>query len=213
MAQTPADDPRLGNHARTRYHLSPGCPSDCCPDWHRSRDRSLSWPPSLGFSAETIRAETHHRLHMPKNIQFEPRNFTVYTEKNIEKIPQLDRFSADQVLAMKAVAQVLPFRVNDYVINELIDWNRVPADPMFQLTFPQAGMLQDGELDRMIDLLRKHAGRDRIKAEARRIQLTLNPHPAGQKELNVPRVEGMKVAGMQHKYRETVLFFPSPGQV
>src|SRR5690606_40693830 len=128
-------------------------------------------------------------------------------------IPQLDRFSADQVLAMKAVAQVLPFRVNDYVINELIDWNRVPDDPMFQLTFPQAGMLQDGELDRMIDLLRKHAGRDRIKAEARRIQLTLNPHPAGQKELNVPRFQGMKVAGMQHKYRETVLFFPSPGQV
>ena len=150
---------------------------------------------------------------MPKNIQVPQRKFTVYTEKNLEKIPQLDRFSSSQVMAMKAVAQVLPFRVNEYVIDELIDWNRVPDDPMFQLTFPQAGMLQEGELNRMVSLLQQGADRDRIKSEARRIQLTLNPHPAGQKELNVPHLEGQKVAGMQHKYRETVLFFPSAGQV
>jgi len=150
---------------------------------------------------------------MPKNIQVAPRPFTVYTEKNLEKIPQLSRFNADQVLAMRAVAQVLPFRVNDYVIDELIDWDRVPDDPMFQLTFPQPGMLKDGELDTMIDLLKKEAARDEIKAEARRIQLGLNPHPAGQKSMNVPKLEGIEVAGMQHKYRETVLFFPSAGQV
>lgn len=150
---------------------------------------------------------------MPKNIQVSARPFRVYTEKNLEKIPQLSRFSADQVLAMRAVAQVLPFRVNDYVIDELIDWDRVPDDPMFQLTFPQQGMLKDGELDKMIDLIKKGAARDEIKTEARRIQMTLNPHPAGQKSMNVPKLEGVEVAGMQHKYRETVLFFPSAGQV
>ena len=150
---------------------------------------------------------------MPKNIQVEPRPFTVYTERTIEKIPQLARFSADEVMAMRAVAHVLPFRVNDYVIDELIDWDRAPNDPMFQLTFPQPGMLKDGELDSMIDLLRKDAPRDEVKAEARRIQLGLNPHPAGQKSMNVPKMEGIEVAGMQHKYRETVLFFPSAGQI
>jgi len=150
---------------------------------------------------------------MPKNIQVTPRKFTVYTEKNLDKIPQLQRFSPERVLAMKAVAQVLPFRVNDYVIDELIDWDRVPDDPMFQLTFPQPGMLRDGELDQMISLLKKDAGKDEIKTEARRIQMTLNPHPAGQKSMNVPKLEGIEVAGMQHKYRETVLFFPSAGQV
>ena len=31
--------------------------------------------------------------------------------------------------------------------------------------------------------------------------------------MNVPKLEGIEVAGMQHKYRETVLFFPSAGQV
>jgi KamA family protein len=47
---------------------------------------------------------------------------------------------------------------------------------------------------------------------ARDIQHTLNPHPAGQMELNVPRLNGEPMQGMQHKYRETLLFFPAAGQ-
>jgi KamA family protein len=42
--------------------------------------------------------------------------------------------------------------------------------------------------------------------------MRLNPHPAGQLSLNVPRVDGRALPGMQHKYRETVLFFPTQGQ-
>jgi KamA family protein len=47
---------------------------------------------------------------------------------------------------------------------------------------------------------------------ADRIRLKLNPHPAGQLEHNVPRLDGIPLPGMQHKYRETVLFFPGRGQ-
>ena len=54
--------------------------------------------------------------------------------------------------------------------------------------------------------------RPRPHAAAREIQLRLNPHPAGQMELNVPSLDGDPLRGMQHKYRETVLFFPSAGQ-
>jgi L-lysine 2,3-aminomutase len=42
--------------------------------------------------------------------------------------------------------------------------------------------------------------------------MRLNPHPAGQMELNVPFWRGQMRPGLQHKYRETVLFFPSQGQ-
>jgi KamA family protein len=149
---------------------------------------------------------------MPKQIAVAQRPFRVYTRRDLDRIPQLQRFGNDELLAMKAVAQVLPFRVNDYVCDELIDWEHVPSDPIFQLTFPQPGMLEPGQLDRIIDLLRKEGSEAEIQAEARRIQLGLNPHPAGQVELNVPQLEGQALPGMQHKYRETVLFFPSSGQ-
>jgi KamA family protein len=113
---------------------------------------------------------------------------------------------------MKAVASVLPFRVNNYVLEELIDWSDIPNDPMYQLTFPQPGMLRLSDYARMLSLVRRGAARAEIKTAARRIQFTLNPHPAGQMELNVPRVGNESAPGIQHKYRETVLFFPAAGQ-
>ncbi len=113
---------------------------------------------------------------------------------------------------MKAVASVLPFRVNNYVLDQLIDWSDIPSDPMYQLTFPQPGMLRLTDYARMLGLIRRGASKEEIKTAARRIQFTLNPHPAGQMELNVPRVGGRVLPGLQHKYRETVLFFPAAGQ-
>jgi KamA family protein len=60
--------------------------------------------------------------------------------------------------------------------------------------------------------VRKGAHEAEVREAARKIQRALNPHPAGQIELNVPRVGERPLPGVQHKYRETVLFFPSQGQ-
>jgi L-lysine 2,3-aminomutase len=40
----------------------------------------------------------------------------------------------------------------------------------------------------------------------------MNPHPAGQLTNNVPTHNGVPLRGVQHKYDETVLLFPSAGQ-
>ena len=113
---------------------------------------------------------------------------------------------------MKAVSAVLPFRVNNYVIQDLIDWSDIPRDPMFQLTFPQRGMLSEQDFDRMFSLVASNAPTEQIQSAAREIQTTLNPHPSGQMQLNVPLLNGRPLDGTQHKYRETVLFFPAAGQ-
>jgi L-lysine 2,3-aminomutase len=73
-------------------------------------------------------------------------------------------------------------------------------------------MLSRVDFDRMLRLVRADAPREQIQAAAREIQRRLNPHPAGQMELNVPTLDGRPLQGMQHKYRETVLFFPAAGQ-
>ena len=113
---------------------------------------------------------------------------------------------------MRAVAAVLPFRVNAHVLDALIDWDAVPDCPIFQLTFPQPGMLGDA-IAPVVDALRRGAGRAELDALVASIRATLNPHPAGQQELNVPRDEaGRALPGLQHKYRETLLFFPAAGQ-
>ncbi|MFW5739656.1 MAG: KamA family radical SAM protein [Myxococcota bacterium] len=138
--------------------------------------------------------------------------FKPYTLRTLDRIPQIDRMSEDQRFAMRVVGEVFPFRVNNYVVDELIDWDRIPDDPIFQLTFPQPGMLEPEHFDRIANLLRRGASRAELSATIRDVHETLNPHPAGQMDDNVPRLDGRRVSGLQHKYRETVLFFPKQGQ-
>jgi KamA family protein len=44
------------------------------------------------------------------------------------------------------------------------------------------------------------------------LRAELNPHPAQQQQLNVPEQDGHALPGVQHKYAETALYFPSQGQ-
>jgi KamA family protein len=73
-------------------------------------------------------------------------------------------------------------------------------------------MLEPHHYNDMASLLANGATKDAIKARANEIRMQLNPHPDGQMEFNVPEIDGVKLTGMQHKYRQTILFFPSQGQ-
>ena len=143
---------------------------------------------------------------------FKQQEFKAYTLHNYRQIPQISRLTDEQLFEMEVVAQVLPFKSNSYVVNELINWENVPEDPMFILTFPQKNMLKEQHFNKIAELMRKGAAKMEITQAANEIRLELNPHPAGQLDLNVPELDGEKILGMQHKYRETALFFPSQGQ-
>ena len=136
-----------------------------------------------------------------------------YTLTNFRNIPQIQKLSEEQQFEMEVVANVLPFKANNYVIEQLIDWNNIPNDPIFVLTFPQKGMLLPPHYEQMASALKSGADKKAIQELANEIRLQLNPHPAGQLELNVPTLkDGTKLYGMQHKYNETCLFFPSQSQ-
>lgn len=132
--------------------------------------------------------------------------------QNFRNIPQLKFVSPEILEAIEVVGSVLPFKTNNYVVDNLINWNNIPDDPMFKLTFPQKDMLVPDDYNKIKALISDNADKLKIKEAANEIRLRLNPHPAGQVEHNVPDVAGEKFYGMQHKYRETVLFFPSQGQ-
>ena len=143
----------------------------------------------------------------------EDRKYRPLTRRDIDRMPALQALSAADRTAMKAVSAVLPFRTNQYVVDRLIDWDAIPDDPIYQLTFPQREMLDPDDFDRVYSLVQNDADDGEIQAAARDIQRRLNPHPAGQQQLNVPLLEdGTPLSGAQHKYRETLLFFPSQGQ-
>ncbi|HID85049.1 MAG TPA: lysine 2,3-aminomutase, partial [Anaerolineales bacterium] len=110
-----------------------------------------------------------------------PSRYQAITIHNIAKHPLWQRLDPEIREAVEVTARVLPFRSNVYVIEDLIDWDNVPDDPMFQLTFPQPGMLDREDFLAMRVLLRKGASQKEILAKANEIRFNkLNPHPAGQ---------------------------------
>ena len=100
------------------------------------------------------------------------RSYRQYTRAALDTIPQLATLPPREREAMLAVSAVLPCRTNRYVVEELIDWSDVPADPIYQLVFPQREMLSPQDLDRMLHLVRANAPEREIRATASEIQRT-----------------------------------------
>ena len=133
-----------------------------------------------------------------------------YILRNYSDLSQMSSLSQEEQEAIRVVGQVLPFKTNNYVVEQLIDWNNVPNDPIYTLTFPRKEMLSKENYNEVKSCLDKN-DEAALKQKVFDIRMNLNPNPAGQ-ETNVPMVDDIKLHGMQHKYRETVLFFPSQGQ-
>src|SRR5690606_17797248 len=130
-----------------------------------------------------------------------------YALHNFRTIPQMEYLTEEQKFNIEVVGTVLPFKTNNYVVDELIDWNNFEKDPFFILNFPQKEMLDEASFNLMATILKSDASKKEVQDVVRKIRLKLNPNPAGQ-ESNVPVFEGKKLNGIQHKYRETMLFFP-----
>src|SRR6266702_4551951 len=140
------------------------------------------------------------------------RGFRAYSAKHLDTLVQRAGLPPEERLAVRAVATVLPFRTNSYVVEHLIDWDAAPDDPIYRLVFPQPDMLPEADVRRLADMIDRGEPAAGLRAAAHEIRMRLNPHPAGQLLLNPPSLQGRPLPGLQHKYQETVLFFPRQGQ-
>jgi KamA family protein len=138
--------------------------------------------------------------------------YKAFTSRNFRSIPQIKTIPERVKKDMEIVASVLPFKSNSYVVNELIDWENFEQDPIFKLTFPVREMLSEEHFQLIEQALDSKIELNQFKSLCNKISLELNPHPAGQLEMNIPVLDGRKIDGIQHKYSETVLFFPAQGQ-
>lgn len=141
----------------------------------------------------------------------EKERFKAYTAQSICNTRYWHLLTRELQEAVTVVSQVLPFRTNEYVLRELINWDNIPDDPIFRMTFPHRDMLLEDEFESLKTLIQKD-NQVEIDKYVSSIRRGMNPHPAGQTTHNVPMLNDKPLPGIQHKYKETVLFFPSAGQ-
>ena len=138
--------------------------------------------------------------------------FKTYTLQNYKEMPQISQLAKKDIASIDVVSHVLPFKTNNYVVDELIDWKNYENDPIYKINFPQKDMLIPEHFKEMESVINSNTTKSEIRETANNIRLQLNPHPAGQLEHNVPEINGERLLGIQHKYNETMLFFPTQGQ-
>lgn len=128
-------------------------------------------------------------------------------DKLSERIPELKPHLPD----IKLAGLIFPFKCSPYYVDEMVDWKAadVREDPFYKLIFPTMDMLSQPHQD-LLRAAKQEGDPSKLIATVAAIREDLNPHPAGQKELNAPKKE--ELTGVQHKYSETVLVFPAAAQ-
>ena len=78
---------------------------------------------------------------------------TFYSLGNLNKLPQYNKLSEEAKVALKVVGSVLPFRVNNYVTEHLINWEKFQDDPIYKLTFVDKEMLSENQFQKMKSII------------------------------------------------------------
>ena len=94
-----------------------------------------------------------------------------YNGDKLSNLPQVERIPDDIRRDIRIVASVLPFKLNNYVVENLIDWSRVPDDPMFRLTFPHRDMLAPEDYNTIAALIENGASNREVKQAADEIRV------------------------------------------
>lgn len=108
---------------------------------------------------------------------------------------------------------MFPFRTNNYLVDELIDWDNAETDPIYRLNFPCREMLFPEYYLRIQELIESGAPRSELREAVQEIRRELNPYSVQKMDDILPAINGRKQHGIVHSYPETVLFFPAEGQM
>jgi KamA family protein len=139
--------------------------------------------------------------------------FCTYNLNNYGSIQQLKHLSDELRQAIPVVGRVLPFRTNNYLVDELIDWDNVETDPIYHLNFPCREMLLPAHYERIRGLIASGASRNNLLEAVQEIRYELKPQSLHTMDGTLPSINGRKQHGIIHSYPETVLFFPAEGQM
>jgi KamA family protein len=122
------------------------------------------------------------------------------------------RLSKDLRNELRVLSYVFPFKITKYVIDELIDWNFVPHDPLYQLAFPQKGMLSKSDFEWMQQCLQQGSDKSEMHRLGRTIRdkMMISYSKPIIEFSNINNVE--LVPGLWHQFPQTVLLFPKPLQ-
>lgn len=109
---------------------------------------------------------------------FQNKKYQAYSLRNLNQISQFQNLPEAIQSDIQVVGQVYPVRTNNYIVEELIDWENFATDPIFALTFPNKKMLTSEHYEEIVSALKTDPLQQNLEQVVHQIRLQLNPHPA-----------------------------------
>jgi KamA family protein len=133
--------------------------------------------------------------------------YTAINATNFKEILQKKNIHKDVIEEIEIVSLVIPFKTNNFVVHELIDWDNYEYCPIYKLTFPNKNMLSNNEYENIRTFFRAN---DKFSLD----KIINGVHNRFRSNINNSNIrENIQgISGIQHRYDQTVLFFPDEGQ-
>ena len=130
-------------------------------------------------------------------------NYKSYSATSFKNTPFFDKLSLPQQNEFNIVTKILHFKVNDHVINNLINWEDLENDPLYKLIFPQRGMVLDKDYLRLQNRIDISADNTSIELASLVARKNLYPPYIPENDSHI------QIDGLYHLLPKTLELFPT----
>ena len=135
--------------------------------------------------------------------------YIAYTNKSFKRTEYYNRLPPDEKRTFDILSHIFHFKVNQFVCEELIDWEKVPDDPIYRYVFPRKEMLFPFDFQTLSQLHQNGLGDSIPNSLSQSLRQKMSP-PVPVAEGSVPKLNGKPIQGMYRNFPTIVSLFPNP---
>lgn len=135
--------------------------------------------------------------------------FISYNNTSFKKTQYYQKLPEQEREIFDILSSVFHFKVNTYVLEQLINWDMVPNDPIYKLIFPRKEMLPEEDYRYLSLLYQSGLDQKTLMPFMEKVKQKMYPEVKSIAS-SVPKVNGKRVRGMYSNFGTIVSLFPDP---
>jgi len=135
--------------------------------------------------------------------------FISYNNTSFKKTEYYSGLPKEEKQVFDVLSSVFHFKVNNFVLEHLIDWSSVPNDPIYKLIFPRKEMLSSVDFQTLQMLYQSGLEEKTLMRFVNGVKQKMYPE-VKQCESSLPKLNGERIRGMYSNFGTIVSLFPDP---
>lgn len=135
--------------------------------------------------------------------------FKSYDNTTFSNTEYYKRIPVSEQKSFDILADIFHFKINNYVAEHLIDWDRVPEDPIYRMVFPQKEMLPADDFEVLSKVWEQDIPADLKQKFIFQLRKNMAPRTITI-DHSVPKLDGKPIQGMYNTFTSDLSLFPAP---